>query len=59
MSKLRHDAARYCLYEGPYAGRGPRRTYGSTLDSTHIPLTYLKRTTIEDHLQTNISQAQM
>jgi putative transposase len=59
ISKLRHDAALYCPYDGPYAGRGPRRKYGSKLDYTHIPVKYLKRTTVEDHIQTNIYQAQM
>jgi putative transposase len=59
ISKLRHDAALYVPYEGPYAGRGPRRKYGSKLDYTHIPVKYLKRTTVEDNIQTNIYQAKM
>ena len=59
ISKLRHDAALYFPYEGPYAGRGPRRKYGSKLDYTHIPVKYLKRTTVEDNIQTNMYQAQM
>jgi putative transposase len=56
---LRHGAALYVPYEGPYGGRGPHRTYGSKLDDPHIPVKYLKRTIVEDNLQTNISQAQM
>jgi len=59
ISKLRHDAALYFPYEGTYAGRGPRRKYGSTLDYTHIPVKYLKRTTVEDYIHTHSSQAQM
>jgi hypothetical protein len=59
LSKLRHDAALYFPYEGTYAGRGPRRKYGSKLDYTHIPAQYLKRTIMEDHIQTHIYQAQM
>ena len=59
ISKLRHDAALYFPYEGPYAGRGPRRKYGSKLDYTHIPGKYLKRTTVEDNIQTHIYQATM
>ena len=47
ISKLRHDAALYFPYDGTYAGRGPRRKYGSKLDYTHIPVKYLKRTTVE------------
>ena len=59
ISKLRHDAALYFPYEGPYAGRGPRRQYGSKLDYTHIPSKYLKRTALVDNIQTNIYQATM
>ena len=59
LAKLRHDAALYFPYEGPSAGRGPRRKYGSTLDYTPIPVKYLKRTTVEDHIHTHSSQAQM
>jgi len=59
LSKLRHDAARYFPHEGPYAGRGPRRKYGCKLEYTNIPLKYLQRTTVEDHIQTDIYQAQM
>jgi putative transposase len=32
ISKLRSDAALYFPYTGPYAGRGPRRKYGSKVD---------------------------
>ena len=32
VSKLRDNAALYFPYEGPYAGRGPRRKYGKKLD---------------------------
>jgi putative transposase len=59
ISKLRHDAALYCPYEGPYAGRGPRRKYGSKLAYRNIPMKYLKQTTVEDNIQTNIYQAKM
>ncbi len=46
ISKLRHDAALYFPYEGPYAGRGPRRKYGAKLDYRHIPERYLKGTAL-------------
>jgi len=32
IAKLRCDAALYFPYAGPYAGRGPRRTYGHKVD---------------------------
>jgi putative transposase len=59
ISKLRHDAALYCPYDGPYAGRGPRRKYGSKLDYMNIPLKYLQQTIVEDNIQTNIYQAKV
>jgi putative transposase len=43
--------------EGAYAGRGPRRQYGSKLDDGHIPDRYLKATTVERPIQTRLYQA--
>ena len=57
ISKLRSDAALYLPYEGPYAGRGPHRKYGSKLDYHNIPEKYLKATTVEGHIQTCLYQA--
>ena len=54
ISKLRSDSARYFPYEGPYAGRGPRRIYGERLDPTSIPACFLKQTSVEDHVETRI-----
>ncbi len=59
ISKLRHDAALYFPYTGPYAGRGPRRKYGDKLDYARIPVRYLTQTTVEDHVETRIYQARM
>jgi len=59
ISKLRCDSALSVPYDGPYAGRGPRRKYGSRLDYRNIPDKYLKETTVEDHIQTRIYQAQL
>jgi putative transposase len=59
ISKLRHDAALYFPYEGPYTRRGPRRKYGDRLVYTNIPQRSLKQSTVEDHIQTDIYQAQM
>jgi putative transposase len=57
VSKLRHDAALYLPYEGPYAGRGPRRKYGARLRPAHMPPHLLKERTIDGHLQSEIYQA--
>ena len=59
ISKLRHDAALYFRYEGPYAGRGPRRRYGDKIDYDQIPERYLQETTIEKGIRTDIYQAEM
>jgi len=59
ISKLKHNSALYFPYEGPYAGRGPRRKYGDKIDYDHIPEEYLKETTFEDEIQTDIYQMTM
>lgn len=56
ISKLRHDAALYLPYDGPYAGRGPRRKYGTKIDYDQLPDTYLKQTTVTAGVRTNIYQ---
>jgi putative transposase len=59
ISKLRCDAALYFPYTGPYAGRGPHRKYGHKVDYDHLPWQYLQETTVEGHIQTCVSQAQL
>jgi putative transposase len=59
ISKLRCDAALYFPYTGPYAGRGPRRKYGSKGDYGNMPPKYLKKTTVEERIQTRVYQAQL
>jgi putative transposase len=56
ISKLRHNSALYQPYDGPYAGRGPRRKYGSKLDYQHLPLSCLKATSVDGHVHTAIYQ---
>jgi putative transposase len=59
ISKLRCDVALYFPYTGPYAGRGPRRKYGSKVEYRNLPAQYLKETTVEGHIQTRVYQAQL
>lgn len=59
ISKLRYDAALYFPYEGPQKKQGAKRKYGAKLDYAHIPRDYLKETTIEDGIQTDIYQLTM
>jgi putative transposase len=58
ISKLRRDAALYEPYDGPYAGRGPRRKYGAKLDYAQLPARYLKQTFVEDGIETRLYQLQ-
>lgn len=59
ISKLRYDAALYFPYEGAYAGRGPYARYGDKLNYADIPSRYLRETSTEDGIRTDIYQAQM
>jgi putative transposase len=59
ISKLRCDAALYLPYTGLYAGRGPRRKYGHKVDYDHLPVQYLKETTVEGHIETRLYQMQL
>jgi len=59
ISKLRYDAALYFPYTGPYAGRGPQRKYGNKVDYSDLPLSALKETTVEGHMQTCLYQMQL
>jgi len=59
ISKLRYDAALYFPYTGPYAGRGPHRKYGNKVDYAGLPLSALKETTVEGHMQTYLYQMQL
>jgi putative transposase len=56
ISKLRHDAALYVPYDGPYAGRGKRKKYGKKLAYRHIPAEYLQASFVEKDIATKIYQ---
>jgi putative transposase len=46
ISKLRADSALYLRYDGPYAGRGPRRIYGDKINYRAIPDKYLHQVSV-------------
>ena len=46
-------------YTGPYAGRGPPASMAPRSITTTSPGQYLKETTVEGHIQTCVSQAQL
>jgi hypothetical protein len=56
ISKLRHDAALYFPYDGPYAGHGPRKKYGKKLDYRHLPDTALHVSSVDEDIETKIYQ---
>src|SRR6266496_3153873 len=58
ISKLRADSALYLPYDGPYAGRGPKRIYGDKLQPRSIPERYLCQRSIEKDIETRIYQLQ-
>jgi putative transposase len=58
ISKLRCDSALYLPYDGPYAGRGPRRIYGDKLDPQALPERYLSHTSVVDGIETRTYQLQ-
>ena len=59
ISKLRHDSALHFRYDGSYAGSGAPRKYGDKINYAAIPAQYLKATTTEKEIRTDIYQAEM
>ncbi len=58
VSKMRSDAALYPAFEGEYSGTGRPTKYGEKIDVNKLDANYLKETSIEDHLRTDIYQGQ-
>ena len=58
ISKLRSDAALYPAFEGEHCGPGPKPKYGAKIDVRKMDAKYLKETSIEDNLRTDIYQGQ-
>lgn len=56
ISKLRYDAALYFPYDSPYSGHGKRKKYGKKLDYQHMPEVYLKASSVEKDIETQIYQ---
>ena len=59
ISKLRHDAALYFVYQGAYAGNGPHKKYGKKVNYDQLPVQYLVETQVDKQIETHIYQAQM
>ena len=58
ISKLRSDAALYPAFEGEYSGTGRPAKYGDKIDVRRLDAKYLKETSTEDNLRTDIYQGQ-
>lgn len=58
ISKLRSDAALYPAFADQYRGRGPKPKYGPKLDVRHLDAHYLRATSLEGHMRTDIYQGQ-
>jgi putative transposase len=56
VSQRRDNSALYCPSPGPYAGRGPRRTYGPKLAYGNLPAASLQAVSIDEELETKIYQ---
>lgn len=59
ISKLRHDAALYFVYDGAQKRFGPRRRYGAKLNYQEIPDQYQVAAYRDKEIQTQIYQATM
>ena len=58
ISKMRSDAALYPAFEGEYPGAGRPAKYGEKINVRQLDPKYLKETSTEEHLRTNIYQGQ-
>lgn len=58
ISKMRSDAALYLPFEGQHKKRGPKPKHGAKIDVHVMDGQYLKETTIQDGLRTDIYQGQ-
>ncbi len=56
ISKLAVNSALFFLYDGPYSGRGPHKKYGEKVHYAKLPARYLKQTTTEKGICTEIYQ---
>jgi putative transposase len=56
ISKLRWDAALYLAFEGEHNRPGPKPKYGEKIDVRKLDPKYLKKTSLDDNLRTDIYQ---
>ncbi len=56
ISKLAVNSALYFLYDGPYSGHGPHKKYGDRVKYGQLPAKYLKQTSTDKGIRTDIYQ---
>jgi len=56
ISKLAVNSALFFRYDGRYSGRGPHKKYGDKVNYAQLPARYLKKTTTEKGICTEIYQ---
>lgn len=59
ISKLRYDSALYLPYENPEPGKKCQRKYGEKLNFSQIPTKFLKSSTVERQIKTEVYQAEL
>jgi len=59
ISKMKVNSAFYFPFSGTYSGRGPHCKYGDKFNPYHIPVCYLKESSISDGIRTDIYQMQL
>lgn len=59
ISKLKKNSELYFPYEGAYSGRGAPRKYGEKINYKNIPIKFLKKSTCEKSIMTDIYQMTM
>ena len=58
ISKMRFDVALYPAFQGEYSGTGRPAKYGEKVNVRQLDTKYLKETSTDDHLRTEIYQGQ-
>jgi len=59
ISKLKKNSELYFPYHGVYSGKGPRKKYGDKINYKKIPAKFLKKSTCEKSIKTDIYQMTM
>ena len=59
ISKLKRNSKLYFPYEGAYSGKGAHKKYGEQINYKKIPAKFLKKSTCEKSIKTDIYQMTM